>query len=64
MAGVAFLFGGGAIKALTETDRLLAEMEGFGLTMLLAGVGLMAWTGADRLEEGESNISLSDSLRK
>lgn len=64
LAGLAFWVGGRAISEFAKTERVLAEMEGFALTALFGGLGVIAKTAADRVEEGESNISLSESLRK
>jgi len=64
MAGLSFLFGGRAINEFAKTGWILAEVEGVGLAMLLGGIDAIARTAATRLEEGDSNISMSDSLRK
>jgi hypothetical protein len=64
MAGMAFWFGGGLIHAIAQTERFLAEVEGIGLAVLVGGIGAIAKAVATRLEEGDNNISLSDSLRK
>lgn len=64
MAVIAFLFGGGAIHEFAKTKWILAEIEGTSFAMLLGGIGAVAKTAATRLEEGDSYISLSDSLRK
>ena len=65
-AVLAFVFGGGLIHAVRGTDRMLAEIEGFALTLLCAGLGVLARAAEDRLEEGEANgpKSLGDALRK
>ena len=55
IAVLTFLFGGQTIRAFAETDRLLAEMEGAGLAMVCAGLGVIAKIGADRFEEDEIN---------
>lgn len=47
-----------------ETEWMLAEIEGTSFAMLLGGIGAVARTAATRLQEGDSIISLSDSLRK
>ena len=64
MAGLAFFFGGGLISAITQAERLLGEVEGMGLTVLLAAIGLIAKMVATRLEGDDGFVSLSDSLRK
>lgn len=64
MAGLAFLLGGQAIREFAKAEWILAEIEGTSLAMLLGGIGVVARTAATRLEEGDSIISLSDSLRK
>jgi len=43
---------------------VLAEMEGVALTALFSGLGVTAKATADRVEENEGNISLTESLRK
>ena len=55
IAVLPFLFGGQTIRAFAETDWLLAEMEGAGLAMVCAGLGVIAKIGADRFEEDEIN---------
>ena len=65
LAGLAFWFGGGLIHALTNTDRITAEMEGVALTVLLVALGVIAKVAEDRLEEGAGGPkSLSEALRK
>jgi hypothetical protein len=64
MGGLAFLFGGGVISAVTKTDRIAAEMEGVLLALLCAAVGVMAKAAEDRLEEGDGPTSLGETLRK
>jgi hypothetical protein len=64
LAGLAFCFGGRAISEFAKTERVPAEMEGFALTALFGGLSVIAKTAADRVEEGEGNISLTESLRK
>lgn len=64
MAGLAFLFGAEAIHEFAKTEWILAEIEGTSVAMLLGGIGAVAKTAATRLEDGDSNISLFDSLRK
>jgi len=44
-----------------KTDRVLAEMEGVALTALFSGLGVIAKATADRVEENEGNISLTES---
>lgn len=63
-AALAFLFGGQAIREFAKTEWILAEIEGTSLAMLLGGIGAVAKTAANRLEEGDSDISLFHSLRK
>jgi hypothetical protein len=55
IAVVTFLFGGQTIRAFAKTDWLLAEMEGAGLAMVSAGLGVFAKIGAERFEEDEIN---------
>jgi hypothetical protein len=55
---------GRAISEFAKTDRVLAEMEGVALTALFGGLGVIAKATADRAEENEGNISLTESLRK
>ena len=64
LAGMAFWFGGGLIHAIAQTERFLVEVEGFGLTVLFRAIGAIAKAVATRLEEGDSPVSLCDSLRK
>ena len=68
MAGLAFLFGGGLIHVLTNTDRLLSELEGFGLMGVFLVLGILAKGLEDRLDSGEVDVngpkSLGEALRK
>ena len=64
MAVVAFLLGGTVMREFAKTEWILAEIEGTGFAMLLGGIGAIARTAATCLEERDSIISLSDSLRK
>jgi len=64
LAVLAFWVGGRAISESAKTDRVLAEMEGVALTALFSGLGVTAKATADRVEENEGNISLTESLRK
>jgi hypothetical protein len=64
LAGLAFWVGGRAISEFAKTERVLAEMEGIALAVLFGGLGAIAKTAADRVEEDEGDISLSESLRK
>jgi hypothetical protein len=57
-------FGSGAGQEFAKTDRVLAEMEGVALTALFSGLGVIAKATADRVDENEGNISLTESLRK
>ena len=60
-----FLFGGGAISAITGTERIPAELEGIGLAALFAGLGVIAKAAEDRLEQDEPGPrSLTEVLRK
>ncbi len=63
-AGLTFWVGGKAINEFAKTERVLAEVESIGLSMLLAVIGAVARTAATRLEEGDESVSLSDRLRK
>jgi hypothetical protein len=65
IAGLALWFGGGVIVAFGGTDRVLAEMEGFALTVLFVGLGVIAKGVEDHLEEGDEGAkSLGEALRK
>jgi hypothetical protein len=64
LAVLAFWIGGRAISEFAKTDRVLAELEGVALTALFSGLGVIAKATADRVEENEGNISLTESLRK
>lgn len=64
IAFLVFWVGGEAIHEFAATERITAEIERAGLAALFALIGLIAKTAATRIEEGTSNISLSDSLRK
>jgi hypothetical protein len=64
IAGLTFWFGGRAINEFAKTERMLAEMEGIGLAVLLGGLGAIAKGAAERLEENGSSISLSESLKR
>ena len=61
LAVLAFWVGGRAISEFAKTDRVLAEMEGVALTALFSGLGVIAKATADRVEENEGNISLTQS---
>jgi hypothetical protein len=50
-AGLCFWMGGRAINAFTTTDRMLAEVEGIGLTVVFAGLGAVTKSFAERLDE-------------
>jgi hypothetical protein len=63
LAVLAFWVGGRAISEFAKTDRVLAEMEGVALTALFSGLGVIAKATADRIDENEGNISLTESLR-
>ena len=69
VAGLAFWFGGGVIKALGGgTDRIFAEIEGIALAILFIGLGAIAKFAEDRLDDGEVDPdgpkSLREALRK
>jgi hypothetical protein len=53
LAGLSFWFGGGLIHAIFSTDRMLSEMEGIGLTLFFAGLGIASKFAEDRLEEAD-----------
>jgi hypothetical protein len=56
VAGIAFLVGGRAISEFGKTDRVLAEMEGLGLAIVTGGLGLVAKTAADNLDQDEDSL--------
>ncbi len=64
MAGMAFLFGGRLIHAFAQTERILAEAEGIGLTVLFRGNGAILKAIGSLLEQGNRPVSLFDSLRE
>jgi hypothetical protein len=64
LAGLAFWVGGRAINEFAKTERVLAEIEGIALAALFFGFGVIAQIAADRVVEGEGNISLAEFLRK
>jgi hypothetical protein len=55
VAGLAFLVGGRAISEFGKTDRIVAEMEGIGLAIVTGGLGLVAKTAAENLDEDEDS---------
>lgn len=65
--GLCFWAGGRAISEFTKTDRILAEMEGIGLTIVFVGLGAVAKSYADRIDETEeepNHMYDADSGRK
>jgi len=50
-AGIAFWIGGRAIHEFANTERVLAEMEGIGLAVLLGGLGAVLKSFVDRFDE-------------
>jgi hypothetical protein len=64
IAAFAFWVGGRAINEFAGTERITAEVEGVGLAALFGLIGAIAKTASTHLEEGDGNISSSDSLRK
>jgi hypothetical protein len=50
VAGLAFWFGGRAIHEFSNTERVLAEMEGIGIAVLFGGFGAIAKSFADRFD--------------
>jgi hypothetical protein len=66
-AGLVFWFGGALIHALGTTDRVLAEVEGLSIALLLLGLAGVAKIVEDRLDEGDerwTSKSLGEALRK
>jgi hypothetical protein len=66
-AGLAFWFGGGLIRAFGTTDRVLAEVEGLAVAMLLLGLAGVAKIVEDRLDEGDERWTskpLGEALRQ
>ena len=57
VAGLAFLVGGRAISEFAKTDRILAEMEGILLAVVVGALGFAAKTAADNLDEGKDSSS-------
>ena len=55
VAGLAFWVGGRAISEFAKTDRILAEMEGITLAVVVGALGFAARTAADNLAEGEDS---------
>jgi hypothetical protein len=54
LAGFAFFFGGRAIAEFTTTKRLLAEVEGMGLAVLLGIIGFVVKRAADNLSDDKN----------
>jgi hypothetical protein len=68
-AGLAFLFGGGLIHAISPgTDRILSEIGGAALAALCVVLGFLAKVAEDRLGAGDVDAhgpkSLNEALRK
>jgi len=55
VAGLAFLVGGRASSEFAKTDRILAEMEGIALAVVVGALGFAAKTAADNLDEGKDS---------
>jgi hypothetical protein len=54
-AALSFAFGGAVISALTNTRRGLAEMEGIGLAVLCAALGVLASLKSESPPNGGSS---------
>ena len=52
VAGIAFWAGGRALHEVFGTDRVLAEMEGIGITVISCVLGFIARAVGERLESG------------
>ena len=50
IAGLSFFWGGRAINEFTGTDRMLAEMVGFGVAVVSAGFGAVLKAAQERFE--------------
>jgi hypothetical protein len=55
IAGLSFLVGGRAISIFSKTERVLAEGEGIGLAVVCGGLGFLAKSGGDNLDDGDSS---------
>ena len=54
IAALLFFVGGRAINTFTKTDRLLAEMLGIGMAVVLGIFGMVAKNAADNLDDEDS----------
>jgi len=54
IAGLLFFFGGRAISAFTKADRLMGEMMGIGLAVVLVIFGMAAKNAADNFDDEDS----------
>jgi hypothetical protein len=54
IAGLLFFVGGRAISAFTKTDRLMADMMGIGLAVVLVIFGMVAKNAADNFDDEDS----------
>ena len=57
VGGLSFWVGERAISEFTKTDRVLAEMKGIGLAVVFVGLGAVAKSYGERLEEGAEGPS-------
>lgn len=57
IAGIAFFFGGRAIREFTKTDLVLSEMAGIFVAIVCAGLGALAKSAGeeDELLEDSTN---------
>jgi len=54
-AGLSFFVGGLVIGILAKTERALAEVEGIGLAVVCGGLGFLAKSVGDNLDDGDSS---------
>jgi hypothetical protein len=55
IAGLSFLVGGRAISIFAKTERVLAEAEGIGLAVVCGGLGFLAKSVGDNLDDEDSS---------
>jgi len=59
IAGLAFWVGGRAISEFAGVERMLAEVEGLGITAVCAGIGVLLKLASKRLEATDDNRTTS-----
>jgi hypothetical protein len=56
IAGIAFFFGGRAIREVTKTDLVLSEMAGIFVAIVCLGLGALAKSAGEEDEPVEDSV--------